>query len=687
VPSSSLRIVRTLDDLDAAWLADSLQSGPVASFTHEPIGTGQMSESHRISLTYADPEPTGPATIVIKLAASDAASRATGVGLGIYAREIRFYEELAPRIGGPLAACRLARFDESDGWFTLLLEDVAPAEQGDQIAGCSVEQARLAMRELARLHAPVLGDPTLAATDWLNQSPVVSRALVSQLLAGFLERYGDRIAPEHGALCKRFVARLDGWLAERRPPLGLVHGDFRLDNMLFGAPGSPRPLTVVDWQTVAWGGAMTDAAYFIGSGLEIDDRRAHERALFGEYFDALLGHGVEGIESQDCWSEYRRLTFAGILMAIVASMLVERTERGDEMFMAMLARHSQQALDLAAEELLPAAPAAAAVPLRPAPEDEEPHVSGPEELWNESWYFDAIAADGSIGVWMRIGLYPNLGACWYTALVCGPGRPTVAVIDFAAPLPGDGSLRIQTEALRATHRCEHPLERFDVELDAVGQAHEDPAELLRDEPGYEVPVALQLRWETAGVPYAYRLTTRYEIPCRVAGTIKVGEELLELRGAVGQRDHSWGTRDWWSMDWVWSAGHLDDGTHLHAVELRLPDAPRLGAGYVQPPDGELLELDGVVASEQVAADGLISSARLSLLAAGLEIEVDPLAFAPLLLLARDGRVSNFPRAMCRIRCADGRAGLAWVEWNLNQPPRRSGTDASAAGASEATDAS
>jgi hypothetical protein len=682
VAASSPPILRTLADLDAAWLAQALGSGPVASFTHERIGTGQMSESHRISLTYADLEPAGPATIVVKLAASDATSRATGVGLGIYAREIRFYEELAPRIGGPLAACHLARFDQSDGWFTLLLEDVAPAEQGDQIAGCSVEQARLAMRELARLHAPVLGDPALARTDWLNQSPVVSQALVSQLLAGFLERYGDRIAPEHSALCERFVASLDGWLAEQRPPLGLVHGDFRLDNMLFGVPGSPRPLTVVDWQTVAWGSAMTDAAYFIGSGLEIRDRQAHERELFDEYFDALLGHGVEGIDSAVCWTEYRRLTFAGILMAIVASMLVERTDRGDEMFMAMLARHSQQALDLAAEELLPAASAAPAAPLRPAAEDEHPHTPGPEELWNESWYFDAIAADGNIGAWVRIGLYPNLGACWYTALVCGPDRPTVAVVDFAAPLPADASLHTQTSAFRAEHRCEEPLERFDVTLDGVGQAHEDPAELLRGEPGRAVPVALELSWETAGIPYAYRLTTRYEIPCRVAGTIRVGDELLELRGAVGQRDHSWGTRDWWSMDWVWSAGHLEDGTHLHAVELRLPDAPRLGAGYVQPPGGDLLELDGVSAREQVAGDGLISSAALSLRPGGIELEVEPLAFAPLLLLAQDGRVSHFPRAMCRVRCADGRAGLAWVEWNLNQPGRRVGSGA--AGAAEAS---
>ena len=39
---------------------------------------------------------------------------------------------------------------------------------------------------------------------------------------------------EHLEVCERFVASLDGWAPERRPPLGLVHGDYRLDNMLFG---------------------------------------------------------------------------------------------------------------------------------------------------------------------------------------------------------------------------------------------------------------------------------------------------------------------------------------------------------------------------------------------------------------------------------------------------------------------
>ena len=55
--------------------------------------------------------------------------------------------------------------------------------------------------------------------------------------------------------------------------MGLVHGDYRLDNMLFGQPGADRALTVVDWQTVTWGPAMTDVAYFLGCALPSELRR------------------------------------------------------------------------------------------------------------------------------------------------------------------------------------------------------------------------------------------------------------------------------------------------------------------------------------------------------------------------------------------------------------------------------
>lgn len=189
--------------------------------------------------------------------------------MGAYAREISFYQELAGRIEEGLPRCSYAAID-GDGWFTLVLEDIVGAQPGDQIAGCGVDDARLAVRALARVHAPVLGDPHLGAAPWLNQPSPLNQALLEMLLPGFLERYADRITPEHAEVCKRFVAAVDAWAEDRRAPLGLVHGDYRLDNLLF----DESSCLVVDWQTVSWGPAMLDVSYFIGGGLPVEDRRA-----------------------------------------------------------------------------------------------------------------------------------------------------------------------------------------------------------------------------------------------------------------------------------------------------------------------------------------------------------------------------------------------------------------------------
>jgi hypothetical protein len=310
-----------------------------------------MSQSYRFDLEFD--EAGGPDSVVVKLAASDDTSRSTGIALGIYEREIRFYQEVAPRVQGPLPDCHFAAFDSGEGWFTLVLDDAAPGVQGDQIAGCSVDEAGLAMRELARLHAPLWDDAQVGAAQWLNQDPPISTAVAEQLLAGFLERYEARVAPEHRALMERFLTQLDEWLADRPRPHSVVHGDYRLDNMLFGDPRGPKPLTVVDWQTVSCGPPLLDASYFLGAGLSVEDRRASEEGLVREYYEGLLGLGVEGFGWETCWHEYRRNTFHGVIMAVISPMLVVRTERGDDMFMTSLARHAQQVIDLEAEDLLP----------------------------------------------------------------------------------------------------------------------------------------------------------------------------------------------------------------------------------------------------------------------------------------------------------------------------------------------
>jgi hypothetical protein len=647
------------DDLTSDWLTDALGAGTVEAFSTERIGTGQMSECYRVALTYADGQ-TGPASVVLKVAATDPASRQTGLALGLYEREVRFYTDIAPRIGGPVAPCYSSGLDAVTGVFHLLLGDAAPASVGDEIRGATVEQAVLAISELGRVHAPLLGQTAMADVEWLNRESPMNQALIAALYAGFAERYADRIAPAHLDVCERLVACFDAYVAEA-PDLvhGLVHGDYRLDNMLFGQPGADRPLTVVDWQTVTWGPVTMDVAYFLGCALPDDIRRDNYDALLRAYHDGL---GPDAALSLDDVREgVRRQSFFGVMMAIVSSMLVERTQRGDEMFMTMLRRHCQHVLDTGALATLPAP----AEPLVPSADDERAHPPGAEPLWSESWYADFVDEGQAIGGWFRLGLMPNENIAWVNALLCGPDIATIAVNDFQVALPGDPGA-VTTDAIELTHVATEPLQTYHLRLRGSGQAYDDPSALLRGEAGRPVEMSMDLVWTTAGTPYQYRLTPRYEIPCTVWGTVRFGNSTIEVAGVAGQRDHSWGVRDWWSMDWVWSALHLHDGTHLHGVDLRIPGMPPMGVGYIQHAEAPLVELQSVTARETFDDNGLPATTDLILQPGDLTAAVQIMGHAPVLLTSTDGRVSQFPRAWATVTTTDGRTGVGWLEWNRNR---------------------
>ncbi|HZU46109.1 MAG TPA: phosphotransferase [Mycobacterium sp.] len=654
-------VVERPSDITADWLTSTLQA-PVADFNVERIGTGQMSECYRVQLTYAGDGPHGPKSVVLKVAATDPVSRQTGLNLGLYEREVRFYRDIGPRLRGPVAPCYHAAFDAATGAFDVLLGDASPAVVGDEIRGATAAQARLAVTELAHLQGQLVGDTRLADASWLNRDAPINQALIAQLYAGFLDRYGERISAQHRLVCDRLVDGFDAYLAGESSDdhiHGLVHGDYRLDNLLFGAAGSDRPLTVVDWQTVSWGPALTDLAYFLGCALPVEERREQYDDLLRAYHEAL-GNSAP-LTLADIYEGVRRQSFFGVMMAIVSSMLVERTERGDALFMTMLQRHCEHVLDTDALAILTSTPPA---PLLPAHDDESTHTATDEPLWSESWYADFADAAQGFGGWLRIGLIPNQRTAWVHALFCGPNIPTVAVSDFDVPLP-DNPWHLRTKTIEFGHAAVEPLQTYRVVVHAQGQSYTDPAALLRGEPGHPIDVAMKLTWETDGTPYRYRLTTRYEIPCTVSGRVTVGDTTYTLEAMPGQRDHSWGVRDWWSMDWLWSALHLDDGTHLHGVDIRIPGAPKLCVGYLQQNGGNLTELHTIDSRETFGSNGLPVAATVTAHPGDIVVTADVRGHAPLRLVAADGRVSQFPRAWATVTTADGRHGVGWLEWNRN----------------------
>jgi aminoglycoside phosphotransferase (APT) family kinase protein len=176
------------------------------------------------------------------------------------------------------------------------------------------------------------------------------RQMTAPFYAQFRERYARRLAPEVLEMGDAFISRVQSYFDIVPRALTVQHRDLRIDNILFSPDDAHA--WVLDWQTLGIGAGASDVAYLIGTSIaDAQVRARQEERLVRLYAEELRRLGVDaGFE--EIWREYRLHAFSGFLMAIIASMNVERTERGDEMFAVMAERPARQALHLDSLSLL-----------------------------------------------------------------------------------------------------------------------------------------------------------------------------------------------------------------------------------------------------------------------------------------------------------------------------------------------
>ncbi|MEP7113286.1 MAG: phosphotransferase [Ilumatobacteraceae bacterium] len=341
----------TPEGLTDSWLSVVLNTDVEVRGTSR-IGDGLVGMNVRLEL---DSDGSMPASMIAKLPSPDPTSRATGIALRNYEREVCFYLEIAPTVDIRVARCYHAEWHPETSDFVLLMEDLAPAQQGNQIVGCDTDQARTAVLELAKLHGPRWGDSSLDDIEWLSRrTPHDSRQLAmlwGMFLPGFMSTFGGYLSTDAAGVIQRFGSLIVGWVDGRGPANTVTHGDYRLDNLMFASPHGGAAIAAVDWQTPAHGLGITDVSYFLGAGLVPPERRQIERALVEEYGQALAGYGVT-VDDDDLWMQYRRDAYAGVVMSVIASQIVGTSERSEAMFAAMATRHAQHVLDLESESLL-----------------------------------------------------------------------------------------------------------------------------------------------------------------------------------------------------------------------------------------------------------------------------------------------------------------------------------------------
>ncbi len=339
-------------DLTPAWLSAALGI-EVAEVQAQKVGTGQMGQSWRLSVTYAETSTAMPRSFVAKMAGGDPETR-TLIADG-YRSEALWYTSLGATVDIAIPRCWYATITDDAVSFVLLLDDLAPAEPGAQLPGATVEQAHVALRELAGLHGPRWGDPTLHHIPELRPPSDEGAAFHAQIFAGavpqFVAQFGEWMSADDIATLEDLSTWIGDWLTCRRDQLTLIHGDFRPDNLMISPDGAH--ITTLDWQTIGLGFAGRDLGYFLGLGVDTALRRAHESELVATYHEAITRHGVE-IALEQCFDDYRLGTPQGPLVTVLGAVYATATptDASNAMFSSMVTRSCAAIRDLDPRSLL-----------------------------------------------------------------------------------------------------------------------------------------------------------------------------------------------------------------------------------------------------------------------------------------------------------------------------------------------
>lgn len=366
---TAIKIPAGPQELTAEWMTEALRSfGVIKDATVTAIkptvigeGSGFIGQLAQVALTYDKHEPGAPASLIAKFPGASETGRYIGNLFDFYHREIRFYDEIAEEVElrTPKRYYSAANRDTQE--YVILLEDLAPCVVGDHAAGCTLAEADLAVRNIAKFHAAWWEHPRLEEiAGWMptvdglvHQSAQQS---YQEAWGPFIENFGDRLSPEMKKVAEQIgqnVIKLQSSISDR--PHTIVHADYRTDNLFFKGPEGGAEFAVIDWQISCRGRGVFDVAYLLCGGLDADVRKANEERLLHLYHDTLVANGVTGYSFEQCWREYRRMALYVLVYVVISLGTLDfANERGLALFDAWLRRSIAAIDELNAAEEMPA---------------------------------------------------------------------------------------------------------------------------------------------------------------------------------------------------------------------------------------------------------------------------------------------------------------------------------------------
>lgn len=347
-------IPKTLGDVTNEWLSSVLKS----QVMQQPAvqigqGIGLMGDIYRVGLDYAGTVPAdAPMSIVVKLPSSFEENREQGVALGMFEAEVRFYNELAPDATAGLPQVYHAEIESGTANFVIIMEDLCDLSMVNQSDGMNAKQALAVVKTLASLHAVWWGKVQAGDLDWIPDMIGPRIEFVDQYLAqifdAFKANFADQLPAETLAVYEKFIGnyqKINRRFADGSP-WTLAHQDFRVENVMFGAPGSDH-VVVIDWQGIGRGPGAYDLGYILGGSMEPELRRAHEQELVAAYHNRLIDCGVNDYSLEELWNDYAHSHLMGGLATSVLTggAMDLSNERGKTLVATMAQRHGIAAVD------------------------------------------------------------------------------------------------------------------------------------------------------------------------------------------------------------------------------------------------------------------------------------------------------------------------------------------------------
>jgi aminoglycoside/choline kinase family phosphotransferase len=304
-------------ELSPEWFADALEAPVTAANVESLAISGATTDLARVWLSYAE-ESSGPASVIAKVTGRDEVRAAMDAAMGLFAREARFYSELAAAVPVRTPRC----YHAQDG--VLLLEDLGALRMGDQIEGLEPAEAERIIDALTALHARFWNAPQTAQPWLLDPSDPAFGGMVAHLVASGSDALHERFA---GQVPERVLVQVLRHAPDWQPllhrgaegPKTIAHHDCRLDNIFFTPDGTP---VFVDWQAVARARGTQDVANLLAQCMEPETLREQWEPLLRRYHDGLVDHGVTGYSWAECQQHYRQNTLYAIAsgMALLGAM-------------------------------------------------------------------------------------------------------------------------------------------------------------------------------------------------------------------------------------------------------------------------------------------------------------------------------------------------------------------------------